>query len=134
MASANLDLVPSIYGEWERGDFSSAEWAAPEVEFVSASGPAPGSWTGRAEMATVWGEFLANWKDYRGEADEYRQLDAERVLVLLHVGGRGKTSDLRVEEIQARGATLFHIHDGKVTRLVVYLDREQALADLGIEE
>jgi hypothetical protein len=29
---------------------------------------------------------------------------------------------------------LFHLHGGKVTRLVAYGDRKRAFADLGLEE
>jgi hypothetical protein len=34
--------------------------------------------------------------------------------------------------MRAKGAVLFHISDGKVTRLALYLDRERALTDLGL--
>jgi hypothetical protein len=33
-----------------------------------------------------------------------------------------------------KGATLFHIRDGAVTRLVIYAEKKHALADLGLEE
>ena len=96
--SANLDLVRSIYAAWERGDFSSAEWADPEIEFASADGPDPGSWTGVAEMAKANRDFLGVWHDWRLEAEEFRELDDERVLVLTRRGGRGKISGLEVSE------------------------------------
>jgi ketosteroid isomerase-like protein len=132
MAAANLDLVRSIFVAWERGDFSSADWAHPEVEFVIADGPAPGTWTGLAGMAQGEREFLSAWEEHRVEAEEYRELDDERVLVLVDYSGRGKTSGLEVGQMRAKGAGLFHVRGGKVTGLVVYFDRERALADLGL--
>jgi ketosteroid isomerase-like protein len=33
-----------------------------------------------------------------------------------------------------RSANLFHVREGKVTRLVIYFDRNRAFADVGLEE
>ena len=134
MSQENVEIVRSIFAAWERGDYSSAEWAHPEIEFVVADGPTPGSWTGVAAMAEAWRETLSAFEELRAEADEYRALDDERVLVLMHFSGRGKTSGLELGEIQMKGANLFHVRGGKVTRLVTYWDRERAFADLGLSE
>src|SRR2546422_1079172 len=47
---------------------------------------------------------------------------------------RGKTSGLKLEQMRAEGANLFHLRGGRVTRFVVYLDRERAFADVGLKE
>jgi ketosteroid isomerase-like protein len=124
--------VRSIYAGWERGDFSSAEWANPEIEYVFADGPTAGSWTGLAGMSEAWSDFLGAWQDFRVEVDEYRELDDERVLVLQRNSGRGKASGLELGEVRTRGAGIFHVRAGKLTRIVFFLDAERALADLGL--
>jgi len=85
-------------------------------------------------MAEGQRDFLRAWEDFRFVVDEYRELDDERVLVLLHVSGRGKTSGLELEGLRTQNATLWHVRDGKVTRLVAYFDRNRAFADLGLKE
>ena len=132
--SQNLDLVRSIYAEWERGDYTSAAWADPEIEYLIADGPTPGSWKGMAGLWEGWREWLSAWNEVRAVADEFRALDDERVLVLHDYGGRGKTSGLDLGQMPSKGATLFHIRGGKVTKLVDYFDCDRALADLGLKE
>src|SRR5205823_11724633 len=99
----NVDLVRWIYAAWGRGDFSSGEWAHPEIEFVRV-GSIEGrmSRTGLAGMAAGWRDYLSTWEEYRAEAKEYRELDDERVLVLFHAAGRGKTSGLELESCRWR--------------------------------
>jgi ketosteroid isomerase-like protein len=132
--SENLDLVRSIYADWERGDFSRSDWAHPEIEFLIADGPSPSSWKGRAGMAEGYRGVLNPWREVRVLADQYRVLDLGRVLVLDHRSARGKTSGLEAEDVGSRAATLFQVSDGKVVKLVLYWDRDRALADLGLEE
>jgi ketosteroid isomerase-like protein len=132
VASANVELVRSIVAAWERGDFSSAEWADPEIEFVFADGPTPGTWIGPAGMAEGFREFVSAWEEYSVKVYEYRDLDEERVLSLADWRGRGKTSGVDLGQMSAKGAGVWHIRDRKVTRYVLYFDFQRAFADLGL--
>ncbi len=131
--SENLDLVRSICAAWERGDFSSVEWADPAIEFVVPDGLNPACWTGLAGLAVGFRSFLSACEGLRSESDEFREIDDERVLVLTHLSGRGKTSGLELGQVQTKQANLLRIRYGKVTRLVIYNYRENALADVGLE-
>jgi GNAT superfamily N-acetyltransferase len=110
--SANLDLVRSIIADWERGDFGSVEWAHPEIAFVMVEGLERGSWTGVSAWMEWRDDFLSPWEGVRAEADEYRELDGERVLVLTHMTGRGRASGLELRG-HGGGAVLFHVRDAR---------------------
>jgi hypothetical protein len=130
--SANLDLVRSIYAAWEQGDFRSVEWAHPEIEFVLVGGIDGGTWTGLPAMAKTLRERLSALEAASTKAEHYRELDGGRVLVLCRVSGRFKTSGVELADVPLQSAYLFHVHGGKVSRLVLYWERERALADLGL--
>jgi 2-(1,2-epoxy-1,2-dihydrophenyl)acetyl-CoA isomerase len=132
MAAGNLELVKAISTAWASGDFSRADWADPEIEYVIADGPSAGRWSGLSGMSEASRTWLSAWEDLRAEVEEYRELDENRVLVLIRFTARGKTSGLDLGQMRTRSANLFHLREGKVTKIVQYLDRERAFADLGI--
>jgi ketosteroid isomerase-like protein len=131
--SANLELVRSIYADWDRGDFSRVEWADPEIEYVSPDGPVPATFHGLAEMGAAWRGFVNAWSDFRTTSEGYRELDDERVLALHRFSALGKVSGLQLGSTGSHGACLFHFRDSKVVRLVLYWDRARAFTDLSTE-
>lgn len=76
--------------------------------------------------------MLSPWEDVRIVVDPYRELDGERVLVLLRMDLRGKTSGLELDARWTRGAEVVQIADGRVTRIVKHFERDRGLTDLGL--
>ena len=120
----------SLYAAWARGDFSSTDWADPDIEYVQVDGPTPGTWRGVPAMGRAWGEAIAEFAEFHVEAEEIRPVGEDRFLVLTHNTGRGRTSGFALDEIATRGANVLHVRDGKVTRLALYFDRDRAIEDL----
>jgi ketosteroid isomerase-like protein len=77
-------------------------------------------------MAEGWREVANAYVDWRMPVDEYRELDDERVLVLVGMAARGKTSGIDARELAPRPAHMLHICDRKVTRFVDYWDTARA--------
>jgi len=130
VSKEDLDVVRSVFAEWERGEFSTRpQWADPDMEFEIPDGPEPSTRTGIAASPGVEA-FLELWEHLRFEAEQYRELDDGSVLVLSRMTGRGKVSGVDVDQLRA---SLFRVSNGRVTRLVHYWDRDRALADLDLE-
>ena len=133
MSQENVELVRSVFADWERGDWGSTEWADPEIEFVIADGPDLRNLKGLPAMAAGWRDFLTAWTGYGVQAEEYRDLGDDRVLVILHAVGRGRISGVELGQTTGKGANLYHVSGNKVTRLVIYFDHTRAFDDLGLE-
>ena len=130
--SSNVELVKSIFAEWEMGNWSSADWADPEIDFEMIGGLVEGRWTGIEAMGRAWGSMVSAWEDLKAVPEEFRELEDGRVLVLLGNTGRGKGSGIEISGISVKAANVFTIREGKVTRLALYWERDRALGDLGL--
>ncbi len=80
----NMDLVRSIQERWDRGDFTWVDWADTDIEL----------------------QFENAWEGLRPEATEFREVDSERVLVLIQFKGRAKASGMRLGDVAARNASV----------------------------
>ena len=71
------------------------------------------------------GNTLAEFDDFRLEAEEFIPLGDDHVLVLVHQVGRGKESGA---EVEARIAHLWRIRDGRAVELHLFGTEEEARA------
>ena len=109
----------------------TAELFAEEVEFHEPpEQPAPRSARGREELRRLFGEFDAAWAEHQTEPQEFRALDDERVLVFSIERFRGRDG----MAIDAPGAAIFTVRDGKIVEWQAFWDRQSALEAAGLSE
>ena len=129
MSQENVEVVRSIFAQWAEGDFSSADWADPEIEFRNIVQRAEAH--GVAAMAKQWREWLTAFEHFSSHPEKY--LDAgDSVLVMTRFLGTGKGSDAPISDFQ--GACLFTLRGGRVVRLLLFTDRHKALEAAGLSE
>jgi hypothetical protein len=129
MSQENVEVTQSIFAAWAQGDFSSADWADPEIAFRTITEREESQ--GVAAMGERWGEWLRAFEHFSVHAEQY--LDAgDRVLVMTRFLGTGKGSDAPLDDFQ--GACLFTLRKGNVVRLALFTNRREALEAAGLLE
>jgi ketosteroid isomerase-like protein len=93
--------------------------------------PEPGPFHGHAELRR-WAEgFMSAWDTHHAHVVETHDLGEGRVVVSLHLAGRGRGSGVEMEETDAH---LFAVRNGKVIRWQNFLDCSEALKAVGLAE
>jgi ketosteroid isomerase-like protein len=129
MSEANVQVVREIYDAWGRGDFSSADWADPEIEFT-LPGPDPRVYRGIESMGRVWAEWLGTFDELSVVGKEFHDA-GDKVVVQHFFRGKGKGSGIPVDEIP--GFTVMTLRNGKVTRIEGHTTLESARAAAGLK-
>lgn len=132
MSVDRLGIAREVMSHWERGDFrGTAHLISDQVE--SIWGEPPGDDVvchGRAEVAQRFGEFLANWTNFRVSAEELTQLGDDHVLVVAMQRATGAASgadtDMRVHIV-------FRFAGQQIAGTYWFIDRDKSLRLAGLD-
>ena len=124
------DLMAASY---EAGEAAPAllEICSPELR-IDASRRVfnPDVYDGREGMERLVREICDAWEDFAERTQEVIDAGAT-VLVLQSIVGRGRSSGV---EVEADGALIFTVDDGRIERVDVFADQAEALTAAGLEQ
>ena len=134
MSEENVEIVRSIYAEWEQGKLAAAlDVFDPEIvlesfmpdsrEHVVAQGP--------EEIEAFMREILAQTREYRMIGEEFREVGSDKVFVAGRQATIGRRSGVPVE---GPAFWVWTFRGDKVVRLLFETRRRNALKAAGLSE
>jgi uncharacterized protein len=131
MSQQSVKVAKTLVGATQRGDWQVAlATYDPTVELDMTRFPGGGVVSGRDGVERFFRQWFGTWD--RLEVTPERFIDAgDQVVVMLRIAGVGKGSGV---EVSMRSADVMTVRAGKVIRHVGYLDRSEALRDVGLQD
>ena len=121
MSEQNLEVIRVFFGALEREDFPAAlRLFDPEVEWSTAEG----DYRGLLGVTDSFAEWMEPWDEHKIEAEEFVECGDDQVLATIHLTARGEHTGMEVDQ---HFFQVYTLRDGKIIRMVEYLDRARAL-------
>jgi ketosteroid isomerase-like protein len=132
MSQENVEMVGRFIDAFNRRDVEAfAEMTTPDFEWTTSMMAVEGEvFWGRAGIDTYFERMIDVWDEFRGFAEEYRDL-GDRVLWLGRLEGRGRGSGVPVS---AQLDIIFDVRGDRISRMHSYLDHDEALRAAGLPE
>jgi ketosteroid isomerase-like protein len=128
MSKQNVEVIRRLFAAIESEEFQEVlNLFDPEVEWAAAEGTAHGI----DGVVTSFVEWMEPWDEHHIEPEEFLECDDGRVLATIHLSARGGQSGM---EIDQRFFQLYTVREGKIARMVEYVDRPRALEAAGLRE
>ena len=116
-------------------------FVSPELETVLDPRHAPmgiptthnraGRLVGIEGFIAVWREWASAWESWVVTPNDFIAVGDERVLIPMEIKGRSRTQQV---EFSVEGANLVTIREGRLTRVELFFQREEALEAAGLSE
>ena len=134
MSRENVDMVRRGLDAWNRGDLDAVlKLMHPEVELTPVIAQlvegGDSTYRGTAGVESFWADWRVAWNFEFGELD-IRDL-GDTVLVIGQVSVTSQTSGM---DLDTAMAAVFSVEDGRVIRMISYLDVAEALEAVGLAE
>jgi ketosteroid isomerase-like protein len=132
MSGKPAEMIRDIYGAISSRNFDTAtSYFAEEVVLVVHGDVSTetGTFKGREEVGGWFGRWYGAFaQGYQMKVEDIREL-GDRVFVVQRHEGQGRTSGVPVE---MRNAALISLRGGKITRIEIYRDPDEALEAAGV--
>lgn len=127
MSQENVEVVRRLFAALKRVELEALlQLFDPDVEWSTTEG----TFHGIEGVGTHWSEWIELWEEHRVEPEEFTECD-RGVLVTVHLTGRGAGSGMKIDQ---RFFQVYTVHEGKISRMVEFVDRSRALEEAGLRE
>jgi ketosteroid isomerase-like protein len=134
MSEENVERLRPIYAEWEQGRLAAGrELLDPDITvetFMPDSREAV-TLQGLDQFEGFVRDWLTQWQEYRVTGEDFREVEADKVLVSGRQIATGHRSGVGVE---SPAFAVWTFRGGRVVKLTLHYDRADALAAAGVSE
>jgi ketosteroid isomerase-like protein len=126
MAPGNVEVVRRHFAAFDRGLDAAAGFWHPEIEWRAVEGAADdvGVMRGHAALRRYYADWIETFEELGAEVEDVIFEGEDRVAVVIHHWGRGRTSGVRAE---GRYYVACTVRDGQIVSGREYATREEAL-------
>lgn len=131
MGEKSVDLVRKAMDAWNREDMEALiALSDAHVEFVSIFAGMEGrTYRGYDGLREYFTDMRDTWTEFHRDIEKMIDADDDQVVVFFRLRGTARASGVPVDE---QVTTVFELKAGRLYRMVVFRNREEALAAAGL--
>ena len=136
MSQEQIERLRTLYADWAQGNFwTTGDYVDSEFEFEwkwafrEVGGIPEGRTRSLEQLTAVWLDWLRPWETFTVEAEDFIEIDDERVLVLYV--RRASVGDSAIEH---KGGTLWTFRNGTAVHAADFDDHAKAAEAAGLSE